>query len=82
MVTPSIRGHQTRAERQRFRFRVQENEVMLVAFLCDTAVPALGGSGHISPDDAFKLKLFELELKIQQQAHSLAKKSQGIVQEG
>ena len=59
----------------------QENELIQVAraSLCCTVEPALAGSGHISPDDAFELKLFELELNIQQQAHFLADNYQGIV---
>ena len=37
--------------------QIQENEVMQVALLCYTLVPALAGSGHISPDDALELRL-------------------------
>ena len=29
--------------------QIQQNEVMQVALLCDTIVPALAGSGHIFP---------------------------------
>ena len=61
--------------------QIQENEVIRVVSLCDTVEPALAGSGHISPDDALELQLFELELNILQQAHFLANKSQGFVQE-
>ena len=50
--------------------QIQENEVMQVAPLCYTA---LAGSGHIPPDDALELQLFELQQKILCQAHSLAK---------
>ena len=41
---------------------------MQVASLCNTVEPVLEGSGHISPDDAFELQLFEVELNIRQQA--------------
>ena len=56
---------------------------MRVASLCYTVEPALAGSGHISPDDAFELQLFKLEQTIRQQAHFLpvANNYQGFVQE-
>ena len=55
--------------------QIQENEVMQVALLSDTVVSALAGtapgSGHISPDDALELQLFELEQRILRQAPTL-----------
>ena len=47
---------------------------MQVASLCYTVEPALAGSGRFSQDDAIELQLFELEQKIQRQAHTLANK--------
>ena len=47
-----------------------------MALLCYTVVLALAGSGHISPDDALELQLFELELNIWQQAQTLTNKNQ------
>ena len=48
---------------------------MQVALLSDTVVSALAGtapgSGHISPDDALELQLFELEQRILRQAPTL-----------
>ena len=46
---------------------------MQVMLLCCPVVLALAGSGHISPNDALELQLFELavELNIEQQACSL-----------
>ena len=59
--------------------QIQESELMQVASLCYTVEPSLAGSGHIFPDDAFELQLFELELNIWQQAHFLANNYQGFV---
>ena len=54
--------------------RIQESEVMQVASLSYTVEPAPMGSGCFSQDDAIELQLFELEQKIQRQAHTLANK--------
>ena len=54
-----------------------------MASLCNTVEPAFAGSGpinssgHVAPDVALELQLFELEERFLHQAHSLAKKSQG-----
>ena len=58
--------------------QTQEIEVMQVAPLCNIVVPALEGSGHVSPDDALE---FEMEQKILHPAHSLANKSQRFREE-
>ena len=52
--------------------QIQENAVMQVASLCDTVEPAMAENGHISPDDALELQLFELEQKILRHAQTLA----------
>ena len=54
--------------------QIQECEVMQVASLCDTDEPALAGSGSFSQDNAIELQLFEMEQRIQRQAHTLANK--------
>ena len=61
--------------------QTQEIEVMQVAPLCNIVVPALEGSGHVSPDDALELQLFEMEQKSLHPAHSLANKSQRFREE-